>query len=68
MGRGRASSAGEGSRMDTIREMMDYVGFGAADGEALRALLPFADPVLTVIAERFYDAIDRSPPARGASS
>ena len=50
--------------MDTIREMMDYVGFGEADGEALRALLPFADPVLPVIAERFYDAIDRSPGAR----
>ncbi|MBK7760085.1 MAG: hypothetical protein IPI35_27500 [Deltaproteobacteria bacterium] len=50
--------------MDTIREMMDYVGFGAADGEALQALLPFADPVLPMIADRFYEAIDRSPGAR----
>ena len=50
--------------MDTISEMMDYVGFSEADGLALQALLPHADPVLTVIAERFYDAIDRNPGAR----
>lgn len=43
--------------MDTWREVVDYVGFGPADSETLRALLPVAQEHLAGISERFYEAI-----------
>ncbi len=43
--------------VNTWREIAAYVGFGPADSEALRELLPHANAHLPAIADRFYEAV-----------
>lgn len=50
--------------MQHWQEMQSYVGFTAEDAARLAALLPYAEPRLPELAERFYAAILRFPDAR----
>jgi two-component system, NtrC family, sensor histidine kinase HydH len=49
-----------------FEELQRYVGFGPADGEALRALQPLAEPHFERISELFYDRILKHEGARKA--
>jgi len=49
---------------DPWREMMDYIGFGAADVALLHELAPEVEPHLPRIADNFYNTIRRFPGAR----
>ncbi len=48
-----------------LAELIDYIGFDAADAERLRSLHPILEPHFRAVAIRFYDAVWKSP---GASS
>lgn len=47
-----------------IDEMKNYVGFGDADADRLRALRDAVEPFLSQVLDRFYDEILRHPGAR----
>jgi two-component system, NtrC family, sensor histidine kinase HydH len=49
-----------------LEELQRYVGFTAADGEALRALHPLAEPQFQRISDLFYDRILKHEGARKA--
>lgn len=49
-----------------FEDVKTYVGFGTAETEVLRALLPLAEPHFERIAEHFYDCILRHPNAHAA--
>jgi len=49
-----------------LEELQRYVGFTAADGEALRALHPVAEPQFQRISDVFYDRILKHEGARKA--
>ncbi|HYV65159.1 MAG TPA: protoglobin domain-containing protein, partial [Myxococcales bacterium] len=49
-----------------FEELQRYVGFAAADGEALRALHPVAEPQFRRISDAFYDRILKHEGARKA--
>jgi signal transduction histidine kinase len=48
-----------------LAELVDYIGFDAADADRLRALHPVLEPHFAAVATRFYDALWKNP---GASS
>ncbi|RMF71504.1 MAG: hypothetical protein D6744_17875 [Planctomycetota bacterium] len=45
-------------------DMAQYIGFGAADAENIRALRPYLLKHVSDIVERFYEALDAHPGAR----
>lgn len=51
------------SMADDLHELRTWIGFGPEDEAALRGLRPHADPHLVRVADRFYQAIARSPVA-----
>jgi len=53
-------------RVSLLEDIKSYIGFGEADAEALRALLPEARPHFPGIAQRFYDLILAHPSAHAA--
>ncbi|MBK6849104.1 MAG: hypothetical protein IPG96_16755 [Proteobacteria bacterium] len=48
---------------DVFQEMVDYIGFDAADGELLREFAPHARPHFTRISNEFYGHLARFPEA-----
>jgi signal transduction histidine kinase len=46
-----------------LDELIDYVGFGKADADQLRALHPVLQPHFPAVATRFYDSVWKNPGA-----
>lgn len=49
--------------MTFLEELVEYTGFDADDAARLRTLHPILEPNFTDVAERFYDAVWKSPGA-----
>lgn len=50
--------------MNFLEQMKRYVGFGAADEQALHGLAPLLAPELAAITQAFYEALAQDPSAR----
>lgn len=56
------------SESEFIAEVLEYVGFGADDEAALRALHPHASPDFTNISEHFYEQLSNHSKAKSVFS